>query len=199
MTPPGAASGMNTPLQPRSRSVSTENLASMDAMASSGFAASVLLSRLNNLDIAGTHRTALDRSPLSSAGETAAEHNVLETMHPSDTVHPQHESVAHDSYYGYISSSTSQHSEGVPVSRRPSDEDPTRSGLTTPQHIECSDETLKKVPSYSTALQSNSRIPINNGLPTYQHATRMPIPSSPMHQTPGHTYAHVNHSNRPVN
>ena len=46
MTPAGCASGKDTPFQWRSRSVSAENLASMDGVASSDFGASVLQSRL---------------------------------------------------------------------------------------------------------------------------------------------------------
>ena len=176
MTPAGAHSGMNTPLNSRSRSVSTENLASMDAMASSDFAANALQTRLNNLGPsgpAGSHRTARERSQLSNSGDGMNEQSTSLGGTPLPSTSPA------GGYFSERTGSSAEETPGDPLSRQPSEEDGT--GRTSPQHIEYSAESLAKVPSYTTALQSNPRTPIHAGLPTYQAATRPYIPGS---QTP---------------
>lgn len=170
MTPAGGISGRGTPLQSRSRSVSTDNLTSMDGIASSDFGASVLQSRLNSLDVTGSNRVMRDRSQLSTSG-SCTEHASFETAGTDDSVTPQH-SVHHGGYFGQPTSNTSDPSTSAPVSRRVSEEDEVISGLVTPLHIEYSAESLAKVPSYSTAIHSNPTTLINDGLPTYQNATR---------------------------
>ena len=174
MTPVGGASGMGTPFQSRSRSVSTENLASMDGVASSDFGASVLQSRLSNLDIAGSNRVARDRSQLSTSRD-GTEPGSFEIARMDDVSIPQ-SSLPHGGYFGQIVGNAGGQSPGtsVPVSRRVSEEEEVTSGPVTPQHIEYSAESLAKVPSYATALQSNPRTLVNDGLPTYQSATRTP-------------------------
>ena len=189
MTPAGCASGMGTPFQSRSRSVSAENLTSMDGVASSDFGASVLQSRLSNLDIAGSNRVARDRSQLSTSGD-GTEPGSFEVARMDDAGIPQN-SLPHGGYFGQPGGNLGGHSPGssAPISRRVSEEDEVTSGPVTPQHIEYSAESLAKVPSYTTALQSNPRTLVNDGLPTYQTATRTPRISPPMPQPPSQVHA----------
>lgn len=184
MTPAGGVSGRATPFQSRSRSVSTENLASMDGVASSDFGASVLQSRLSNLDVAGSNRVTRDRSQLSTSGD-GTESLPFENARTDDPSTPQN-SLPRGGYFGQTAGNMGGQSPGasVPVSRQVSEEDEVTSGPVTPQHIEYSAESLAKVPSYATALQSNPRTLVNDGLPTYQSATRTPRVSSPMPQPP---------------
>lgn len=175
MTPAGGPSGMSTPFQSRSRSVSSDNLASLDGVASSDFAANVLQSRLSNLDVAGSNQITrdrrLDRSQLSSSGDGLREHE----GNDSGTSLPN--SLPRSGYFGHPGSDGNQQSPNNnnngrnPVSQRGSEEDDMASDPVTPQHIEYSAETLAKVPSYTTALQTQTRTPVNNGLPTYQSIT----------------------------
>ena len=183
MTPAGGVSGRGTPFQSRSRSVSTDNLASMDGIASSDFSASVLQSRLNSLDVAGTNRVVRDRSQLSTSGD-GTEPASFESARTDDTGAPQNP-LPPGVYLGQSESNMgSPPSTSAPVSRRVSEEDEVTSGPVTPQHIEYSAESLAKVPSYSTAIQSNPTTLINDGLPTYQIATRAPQISPPIPQPP---------------
>lgn len=184
MTPAGAASGRATPFQSRSRSVSTENLASMDGVASSDFGASVLQSRLSNLDVAGSNRGARDRSQLSTSGD-GTEPGSFETARTDDAGTLQSSLPRGGYFLGGHSPSTS-----APVSRRVSEEDEVTSGPVTPQHIEYSAESLAKVPSYTTALQSNPRTLVNDGLPTYQSAICTPRISPAMPQAPSRIHIH---------
>lgn len=179
MTPAGGASGRGTPFQSRSRSVSTDNLASMDGVASSDFGASVLQSRLNNLDVAGPNRNARDRSQLSTSGD-GTEPASFEIARTDEAGTPQ-DSLPHGGYFGHSGANAGEYnpSNSAPVSRRVSEEDEVTSGPVTPQHIEYSAESLAKVPSYTTALQSNPRTLTNDGLPTYQSATSTPQISPP--------------------
>ena len=180
ITPAGGASGVGTPFQSRSRSVSTENLVSLDGVASSDFAANVLQTRLSNLDVAGSNRLVrdrqLERSQLSSSGDGVNDNSSIEGTRLDDNGSRQN-SLPNGSYFGQ------QHSpsNSDPASRRVSEEDGITSGPVTPQHIEYSAESLAKVPSYTAALQSQTRTPINDGLPTYQTATHTPVarPSMP--------------------
>ena len=158
MTPVGGPSGMNTPFQSRSRSVSSENLTSLNGVASSDVTANALQSRLNNLDVASANRNTrdrtLDRSQLSTSGDGQGDQG--------------------------DDSGTSN-----PASRRTSDEDDGLAGwIVAPQHIEYSAEDLAKVPSYKTALQTQTRMPINDGLPSYQNALQNSISRTPSIQVP---------------
>ena len=180
ITPAGGASGVGTPFQSRSRSVSTENLVSLDGVASSDFAANLLQTRLSNLDVAGSNRLVrdrqLERSQLSSSGDGVNDNSSIEGTRLDENGSRQN-SLPNGSYFGQ------QHSpsNSDPASRRVSEEDGITSGPVTPQHIEYSAESLAKVPSYTAALQSQTRTPINDGLPTYRTATRTPVarPSMP--------------------
>ena len=182
MTPGGGASGRGTPFQSRSRSVSTDNLASMDGIASSNFSASVLQSRLNTLDVAGSNRVVRDRSQLSTSGD-GTEPALFEHARADDAGTPQNP-LPPGGYFGQPGSNTGGSSTSAPVSRRVSEEDEVTSGPVTPQHIEYSAENLAKVPSYSTAIHSNPTTLVNDGLPTYQNAIRIPQNSPPMPQPP---------------
>lgn len=180
MTPVGGVSESDTPFQSRSRSVSVENLASMDGIASSDFGANALQSRLNNLDVAGSSRMARDRSQLSTSGIGTAPAS-FGTARTDDASTPQNPPPA-GGYFGQPESSMVGPSTSAPVTRRVSEEDEVASGPVTPQHIEYSAESLAKVPSYSTAIQSHPTNLVNDGLPTYQNATNASRPSSPMPQ-----------------
>ena len=181
MTPAGGASGRGTPFQSRSRSVSAENLASMDGVASSDFGASVLQSRLTNLDVVGSNRFVRDRSQLSTSGD-GTQPSGLENAGMYDTSTPQDSLPRGGGYLGQVGGSAGGQSSTVsaPISRRVSEEDEVTAGPMTPQHIEFSAESLAKVPSYTTALQTNPRTLVNDGLPTYQSATRpTQVPAMP--------------------
>ena len=173
MTPAGVQSGVNTPLNPRSRSVSIENLTLMNAMASSDSAASFLQNRLSNLDAAGpagSHRTARERSQLSSTGDSIFDHNTSLVGTPLTTASPA------GGYFAETSGSSAEQTPGDTMSHSSSEEEGIERA--SPQHIEYSAEDLAKVPSYSTALQANPRTPIKKGLPTYHAATRPSLQAS---------------------
>jgi len=190
MTPAGAVSGVTTPNQARSRCVSADNLASMDALTSNDFGANILQNRLNNLDVAGTNRTTRDRSQLSTSGDGLIEHEVADRLSPDGVPSiPRQNSVPNGSSLQQSRDQTGQHIPSEALSRRESEEDQVPSGTITPQHVEYSAEILAKVPSYTTALQANHRKPLNEGLPSYQTATRRPLPTPLMPQAPGQ--AHV--------
>lgn len=173
LTPAGAASGMNTPPQSRSRSVSTDNLASMNAMASNGFAANILQNRLNNLDAAGNNRTARDRSQLPAPGNGAVDISSREVYNGHSS--PRHGSTPNSDCLPAGRSIYPQCGPDQELSGREPEEDGLASGAATPQHLEYSAEVLSKVPSYTTALQTNPRAPLNEGLPSYQTAMRRPL------------------------
>lgn len=185
MTPVGGVSGSDTPFQSRSRSVSVDDLASMDGVASSDFGANALQARLNNLDVAGSSRMMRDRSQLSTSGNGTAPTS-FGTARTDDANTPQ-SSLPPGGYFGQPDSSMDGPSTSAPVSRRVSEEDEVASGPVTPQHIEYSAESLAKVPSYSTAIQSHPTNLVNDGLPTYQNATNASRPSSPMPQPSSQT------------
>lgn len=153
---PGPGSGPGTPFGTLSRNLSSENLASMNALTNTDISASALHSRLSTL-----HRI---------------RHN-----HPSPSEHDQHHESENrqlgvpPDYFGPSSGSNS-HSPGSPtLSRRPSDEgdhdhdhDPLPSGMATPFHPQYAEvETLSRVPSYSTAVRTTVR-PRDADLPDYQ-------------------------------
>lgn len=184
MTPAGAASGVATPWHSQSRGGSSDNLASMDTLASSNFAANALRNRLSDLDVTGSNRFARDRSHLSMSGD-----ETLEMREGPRGEDGYHSSLPRNGYRDNSTANTSRHSNSTPSSRRVSGEDagPTREH--TPEHIEFGAQDLCKVPSYTTALQSLTRTPINDGLPNYQAAIRVPLPSPPLPRSPG--LAHV--------
>ena len=183
MTPFGAATGGNTPINPRSRSVSTENLASTNAMASGSIAANLLQNRLSNLDIAGGRSPPVDRdrSQLSTWGDSIGVHDTLNAQNlGQDRLQQSSPPSQNEGYFAQREGSSAGHTPNDRLSRRVSEEDDAPCGLQLLEHVEYSAENLAKVPSYSTALRSNPRTPINAGLPSYQTATRSPMPSPPI-------------------
>ena len=77
-------------------------------------------------------------------------------------------------------------------SRRGSEEDALLSGIQTPReplHIEDIAEDLSRVPSYTTALQSRSDLPVDNALPTYQTAVATPERPTRVQWPSGQSYA----------
>ena len=170
ITPAGGPSGMSTPFQSRSRSVSSENLASLAGVAANDLTGNVLQSRLNSLAVTTSPRMnrdrTFDRSQLTYSGDGQGEQG-----DESGTSLPN--SLARGGSISHLVPETNP--QGLTntdlVSRRGSEEDDITSGSVTPQHIEYCAENLAKVPSYTTALQSKTRTPVNNGLPTYQSAT----------------------------
>lgn len=183
----GAETGANTPLDPRSRSVSSENLASMNALASSSPSVNTLQARLSNLTVA------VGRSPRNDQGSTsrlASMGDGTDMQEASNAPSPGETSVEQNSlpsqngdYFAEQEGSPLGQTPHTPTegnSRRVSDEEITLSRSQSPQHVEYSAEDLAKVPSYSTALRSNPRTPINAGLPSYQTATRNTMLSPPI-------------------
>ena len=155
----------------------------MDAMASSSFAANVLQNRLSNLDIAGARSPRPDRgdrSQLSTLGDGTGPNDALNANRTDENRLQQTSPPSHDA--GYFAqregSSASQIPGDMPL-HRVSEEDDAPLGSQSPEHVEYSAGNLAKVPSYSTALRSNARIPVSNGLPSYQTATRSPM-STPL-------------------
>ncbi len=187
ITPAGGPSGMSTPFQSRSRSVSTENLASLNGMASIDLTANALQSRLTNLDVAGASRMSrdrtVDRSQLSCSGNGQGEHG-----DESGTSLPN--SLPRGGSSSHPGSESNQQTliNGNLTPRRGSEEDDVPSGAVTPQHIEYSAESLAKVPSYTTALQSQTRTPVDNGLPTYQTAIRVHVQEPAVQRLPSQSH-----------
>ena len=166
MTPSGQ-SGVSTPINSRSRSVSSENLASMNAMAVSEFTPNALHYRLSNLDAAGparSLRTSRERAQLPGSIDDTTEQN------HSNIESPLLSTSSGRGHFADRSGNPIGQTSNDEIARRASGENPTSNPT---QHIEYSAETLAKVPSYSTALQSNPRSPINEDLPTYQAATQV--------------------------
>ena len=188
MTPAGGPSGFNTPFTARSRSVSSENLASLDTVTEGGLAANILQTRLNNLDVAGANRGGLngihDGSHRLAVGDTGDGSDIssanMSRRVSSAGVDTNDQSEA----YGHDDLNTS-----TDISRRASDEDNNAPNVVLPQHIEYSVD-LAKVPSYSTALQSQTRRPVNDGLPTYQSATQSSLPTPATLHPSGHPSVH---------
>lgn len=188
MTPAGVGTGANTPISAQSRSVSGDDLAAIETMEPSLFAANVLQNRLSNLDIAGARSPRLDRGDrvqLSTLADGTPSLEVSNTHRANGNRPQQGSPPSHNG--GYFA-----HGEGSYVrqfpndgrSRSVSEEEILLSGSHSPEHVEYTAENLAKVPSYSTALRANPRTPVSNGLPSYHTATRMPMPTSPM---PVHT------------
>ncbi|KAL5335857.1 hypothetical protein BJX70DRAFT_374070 [Aspergillus crustosus] len=177
---PGPGSGPGTPFGTLSRNLSTENLASMNAITTSDISASALHNRLINLDDCGHSRL----SP------SEHDHLGIPTDH-GPTSGPASGPTSGANTHGPPSGSNT-HSPGSPqLSRRTSDEvdhhdhdhENIPSGMATPFHPHYAElETLSRVPSYSTAVRSSVR-PHDNDLPDYQAVVAenvvMSAPQSP--------------------
>ena len=154
---PGPSSGSATPFGALSRNISSENLASMDALTGNDISAS-LHSRLSSLHANSGRpspdpRTVRDRRHLAMTGDNAG-HGGAPTSHP--------------------------------LSRSSSDEvvNGTPSGAATPRqphYIEV--ESLSRVPSYSTAVRTTVQ-PCDAGLPNYQTVMAGDIVTPAVPQSP---------------
>lgn len=142
----------------------------MDRIASTDFGAGALQSRLSNLHLAGSNRIARDRSQLSTSGDG------------TDDAGPSQNSLPRGREFEHPGSNLDSSSTSAPISRRVSEEDEEASGPVAFVHIEYSAARLARVPSYSTAIQSNPTTSVNDGLPTYQSAVRASQASQPSQQ-----------------
>ncbi|EAW06591.1 arrestin family protein [Aspergillus clavatus NRRL 1] len=167
---PGPGSGPGTPFGALSRNISSENLASMNALTSTDLSVSALQTRLSNL-----HASRFSNpSPTEIDNHADSEQRRL--------------GISTADYFGPSSGSNSHSPASPELSRRPSDEgyrdhDHIPSGMATPFHPQYAEvETLSRVPSYSTAMRSTVR-PCDSELPDYQAVvaedTAMPALQSP--------------------
>jgi hypothetical protein len=180
---PGPGSGPGTPFTPLSRNLSSENLASMNALTNTNISASALHHRLTNLnENSGNHVTFGTITPSEPSHGTHS---------PTDGHHIHRQLGVPNDYFGPSSGSNS-HSHGSPeLSRRPSDEvdhDVLPSGMATPFHPHYAEvETLSRVPSYSTAVRCAVR-PHDTGLPDYTAAIASSLPALSVPQSPQQAY-----------
>ena len=173
MTPAGCASGKGTPFQLRNRSVSAENLASMDGAASSDFGASVLQSRLQirgliqDGDLAGVNAflicvvvalCLIILAIITCCGFCIRRCWKRRRLGGRDTYRMGcHRGRRRRRLLILFLFPNEFLCSPMKVSRRVSEEDEVTSGSITPLHIEYSAEGLANVPNYTTALQSNPR------------------------------------------
>ena len=187
---PGPGSGPGTPFTPLSRNMSSENLASMNALTNTDISASALHHRLTNLNAASRHHPATPGAATPGGMMTPSD-GFIGSQSPTDghTIHRQL-GVPND-YFGPSSGSNS-HSHGSPeLSRRPSDEvdhEALPSGMATPFHPQYAEvETLSRVPSYSTAVRCAVR-PRDSGLPDYNAVIASSLPTISVPQSPQQAY-----------
>ncbi|KFY84612.1 hypothetical protein V500_09147 [Pseudogymnoascus sp. VKM F-4518 (FW-2643)] len=186
---PAVSSGMNTPLYLHSRSGSADNLASLNGMASTAVRPDILSSRLHNLSIAPGTPGAFRRRGDGSGGNTPHV-----TFSSDNLVHLGTSSAPHQpsGYFDQVPPGVASRSN--PISRHPSDED-VRSGRTsaitsghqTPEHIDYSELSLNKVPSYATAVRAPIRSMTLNEpepLPNYDMAISAPPSPTRTHSFP---------------
>lgn len=173
---PGTGSGSGTPFGALSRNISSDNLASMDALANANISASALHSRLTSL-------TANRVGHSSPAGDSHDSSSDVESLHRRPGTLPP-------DYFGGTHSPSSPHSPISPgLSRRPSDDvDPEHiaSGMATPFHLAqyAELETLSRVPSYSTAVRTAHVGPCDANLPVYNSVMASDIVTPPTPQSP---------------
>lgn len=190
MTPADGRSGVNTPYASESRNASSENLASMNAVAQGTFSAHVLQGRLHNIQDHGSSRFARDRSHVVTAG-TPGPGSLSNEVTDEESSHRTGTHV--DSVSG-AGGSNSHHNHSDPILRRASDDEQSPSGSHTPhaQHLEIDEvNEIYRLPSYGRAVRTPVRTPANEGPPTYQAALRSTssTPPLPLPQLP--TQAHT--------
>ncbi|KAJ5081647.1 hypothetical protein NUU61_009911 [Penicillium alfredii] len=176
---PGPGSGPGTPFGTLSRNLSSENLASMNALTNTDISASVLHSRLTNLSA----------TPMTPIGHPSPNEPAHESPPEGQTNNRQ---LGVPDYFGPTSGSNS-HSHGSPeLSRRASDEvehDVISSGMATPFHPQYAEvETLSRVPSYSTAVRTTVRPYHDAGLPDYNAVMASSMPTLSIPQSPQQAY-----------
>lgn len=186
---PSASSGMNTPFHLHSRSGSAENLAAMNGMSSTAVRPDILSSRLHNLSMAPGTPGAFRRRGDGSGGNTPHV-----TFSSDNLVHLGASSVPHQAGGYFDQAPHGATSRSNPISRHPSDED-VRSGRTsaitsghqTPEHIDYSELSLNKVPSYGTAVRApirNTTLNEPEPLPNYDMAISAPPSPTRTHSFP---------------
>ncbi|KAJ5287474.1 HECT-type ubiquitin ligase-interacting protein creD [Penicillium angulare] len=178
---PGPGSGPNTPGGALSRNISTDNLASMNALTNTDISAAALRTRLQGIQGLHNMHTMGQPSPSEPPHESPTE------SHPNS----RQLNVHFNDYFGPSSGSNS-HTPGSPeLSRRPSDEvdhEALPSGMATPFHPQFAEvETLSRVPSYSTAVRSNVGS-FDSGLPDYNAVIASSLPTTPLLQSPQQAY-----------
>ncbi|TVY83199.1 putative HECT-type ubiquitin ligase-interacting protein creD [Lachnellula suecica] len=168
MTPaPQPQSGRGTPFYSQSRHGSSENLASLDEAAHPAGAVppAALSSRLQNLNSLPRNSSFLGRYPGTGSGAHT----------------PHHSSRDSDAGYFGAHSHSGQHSTAL--SRRTSEEDEHRNGVSTmtsgqhtPEHIDFTEMgDLTKVPSYGTAVKTPVRgMSYIEAVPNYDSAVSAP-------------------------
>ncbi|KAJ5435089.1 Immunoglobulin E-set [Penicillium cf. griseofulvum] len=181
---PGPGSGPGTPFTPLSRNISSENLASMNALTNTNISASALHHRLTNLNSSPLHHPA-------TPGTVTPGEAIHGSQSPIDSHHIHRQLGVPNDYFGPSSGSNS-HSHGSPeLSRRPSDEVEPEflpSGMATPFHPQYDEvETLSRVPSYSTAVRCAVR-PCDSGLPDYNAVIASSLPTLSVPQSPQQAY-----------
>jgi len=152
--------------------MSSENLASLDALtngtpttpSSGDVSASALHNRLVNL------RT----EPADTTSINGYDGSPPQTQHV-----PENFADSGDSPNVHSANGGS-----TDLSRRTSEESPTASGAQTPRVHFTEVEDLTRVPSYSTAVRTPLRTPLNGDLPTYHTATSSSSLSSMVPQAP---------------
>ena len=163
---PGGRSGINTPVNARSRSASYDSLGTI-SLPSNGEDVRALHARLitvNAIDSSNSvSRTCTQPGQPLASGEGISEHDFSQQGSP----HP--DTSTNGDYFTERSNSSTDQTPTETISRHSSGEEACQ---VQPQHIEHGVEELSKVPSYSTALHSNPRTPIHDGLPSYQSAMR---------------------------
>lgn len=184
----------HTPSVSHSRIGSVDDLTSMGAAMSGDFSANVLQTRLSSLQNRDLSRGTLNHSHIS-IDEGSSVRPALQLASDDEvmlSVHSGNGPVSVPDHRSNTGVNGSGHSNSNPLSRHPSEEERSRSGAQTPQHIEYNREDLSRVPSYSAAMQAPTRTPIQNGLPTYKTATsRPPSPDSAMPQAPVPAHTHT--------
>ncbi|QQK42501.1 HECT-type ubiquitin ligase-interacting protein creD [Penicillium digitatum] len=180
----GPGSGPGSPFTPLSRNISSENLASMNALTNTNISASALHYRLINLN-------ANPRNYPINTGTSAPNEGLIGSQSPTEGHNIHRQLGVPNDYFGAVSGSN-PHSRGSPeLSRRPSDEvepEVLPSGMATPFHPQYDEvETLSRVPSYSTAVRCAVR-PRDSDLPDYNAVIASSLPTMPVPQSPQQAY-----------
>ncbi|KAJ5959554.1 Immunoglobulin E-set [Penicillium vulpinum] len=185
---PGPGSGPGTPFTPLSRNISSDNLASMNALTNTDISASALHHRLTNLNASSFHNPNHPITPGTVTPSEAALHGSHSPI-PIEGHNIHRQLGVSGDYFG---PSSYPHNQASPeLSRRPSDEvehDTLPSGMATPFHPHYAEvETLSRVPSYSTAVRCAVR-PHDSGLPDYNAVIASSLPTLPVPQSPQQAY-----------
>lgn len=182
---PSVSSGMNTPFYNHSRSGSVDNLASLNGIAAStGIRPDALSIRLQSLTRAQRVQSAYVGRRGNTSGASTPRVPMGVDVHGRQTSSSFSipSSYQSNDYFDHVPHPAAPRSN--PLSRHPSNEDVSNgiissmtSGHQTPEHIDFSDLSLNKVPSYTTAV----RAPLRNmsyseleALPNYDMAVSAP-------------------------